>query len=202
MWQVVPLFLIILLSQTEVLAQSPPPLAPYLRVSTQFTEPATGEVDVYIDDQLQPPSILPKLASGKHTVKCIKRGYFDYEEIIAFPQKDLVTCLMSKTTLLNINVRDSNGNKLPAKVYVDDKFEGLFDGGSFFVRKGSHKISCVKEGYQEFTQTVEVTKYVPPQEGTYYTVECILMPLDKEDKNIGFWHRIWISIVAFFKSLF
>ena len=202
MWQVVPPFLMILLSQTEVVTQPPPPLAPYLRVSTQFTEPTTGEVDVYIDDQLQPPGILPKLASGKHTVKCMKRGYFDYEEIIAFPQKDLVTCLMSKTTLLNINVSDSNGNKLPANVYVDEKFEGFFDGSSFPVRKGSHKISCITDGYQEFTQTTEVTKYVPPQEGIYYTVECILMPLDKEDKNSGFWHRIWIAVITFFRSLF
>ncbi len=137
------------------------------------------------------------ITPGGHHLKCTKPGYLDYETTFDFPTES-VRCYFSKTAILTINARDSNGNKAPALVTIDDISQGEFDGGSIPVTRGLHKVICKREGYKIYSGEVTVTNYVPPIVGvetpSYYSMQCVLQPL-------GFWGNLWDRLMALLTSL-
>lgn len=172
--------LIFLLYVHEVFAQFPlsPPGPPQLIINVSYSEPTDDHsISIYVDGKLSEAPVIENLTYGTHSLKCVKAGYFDYEEEINFPEKLTVVCMMAKTTTLSIKVKDSSGERIGAKVYLDDKFQGIIDVGSFPVSKGTHAVKCSKEGYEDFSESVNIEKHIATREGSFYNIECILKPL-------------------------
>ena len=70
----------------------PPIRPPELTVNTSFAEPTTNpDVDVFVDGRQSLQPKITNLSEGLHTIKCSKRGYFDFEITIDFPKNDIVT---------------------------------------------------------------------------------------------------------------
>ena len=168
------------LATKAALAQLPlvPTIPQELIVNVSYYEYTTEHsIKIYLDGKESAGGLFADVSPGKHTIKCVKTGYFDYEEEISFSEKGLVDCRMAKTTPLSVKVKDTSGSKADATVYLDDNFQGTMNAGSFPVAKGTHSVRCSSEGYQDFITSIEVTKHVVLSEGTYYNVDCILRPL-------------------------
>jgi len=166
---------------SKVFAQLPllPPSPPKgLEINTLYYEPTEDySVSVYLDGKLKEWDSSIDILPGRHTVKCVKNGYFDFEGEIDYPQVSNFQCKMAKTTPMTVKVKDTLGNRVLANVYIDDESKGGMDVGTFTVAKGTHTVKCVSEGYEDFVASVEAAKYVEMRQGTFYNVDCILKPL-------------------------
>jgi len=124
---------------------------PELRINVSYSEPTEDHsISVYVDGKLIDLMIIQDLKSGSHTLKCVKAGFFDYEEEFNFPEKDIVTCMMVKTTSLTVNVNIPSGNPTDAKIYIDDSFQ---DAGAYY------KVKCL---LKPLPGTTEGVPYIPP----------------------------------------
>lgn len=192
----------------RALAQSnvPPNASSFLHINYSYTEPSdtAREYNVYIDGKFYPEHYTSGVSEGRHHLKCSKPGYLDYETDFDFPvdsiddKVDSVDCYFSKTALLIIKVRDNQGNKVTAKVTIDDKEEGESDESSTLVGRGLHKIICKAKGYKTFSSEITITDYAPPIVGVetppYYSLQCVLEPL-------GFWGRLWDKLLTLLSNV-
>ena len=161
---------------------------PELRINVSYSEPTEDHsISVYVDGKLIDLMIIQDLKSGSHTLKCVKAGFFDYEEEFNFPEKDIVTCMMVKTTSLTVNVNIPSGNPTDAKIYIDDSFQGIFNMGSYQVSKGAHTIRCAKDGYEDYVEDIDVQKHFEITDaGAYYKVKCLLKPLPGTTEGVPY----------------
>lgn len=140
------------------------------------SDPAGG--DVYVDGALKgiTPLLVDALSPGPHTILIRKAGYEDYRDVIAadpgiIPEYDEALVPLPQTAFLGIVTTPDN-----ATAYVDGSVFGTTPTILMRISYGTHTILIQKEGYKNYTQTVQLdggsTKLVSanlekiPDEGT------------------------------------
>ncbi|KKQ52504.1 MAG: hypothetical protein UT19_C0007G0010 [Candidatus Woesebacteria bacterium GW2011_GWB1_39_10b] len=190
---------------------------PELIINVSYSEPTDDHsITIYIDGKLKNSTVIQDLEQGKHTLKCVKAGFFDYEEEFNFSGKSSITCMMKKTTFLTVSINIPSGNPTDAKIYIDENFQGIFNMGSYQVTKGTHTVRCAKDGYEDFLEDIDVQKhYEITDAGAYYKVNCLLKPLPGttegvtytppskpiETKPKGFWGGFLIWLLGLIKRV-
>ena len=115
--------------------------------------------DVYVDGILQgtTPLLVDALSPGAHAILIRKSGYNDYRDIVTagpgmIPEYNEFLVPLPQTG--NLGVVSSPAN---ATVYLDGALFGITPTLLTSVAAGNHTLLVRKEGYRNYTQTIEVT---------------------------------------------
>jgi hypothetical protein len=128
------------------------------------TEPQNATI--YLDDRKKGPfGQTPWSGSleGEHKIIIEKRGYRPVESTISADSSKLVQVISSLAQESYLGWIDVTSNVPGAEVYVDDKSVGAIGKTpmSQNIKPGQHTFWITAEGYDEYTETVEITAGEP-----------------------------------------
>ncbi len=115
---------------------------------TDTSNASSGNSTIYID----------KVPVGKYQLRVSKDGFVDYEKAIeVFPGKEVFEPVQLVLAIATLNIESQPG----ARIYVDgeEKTTILSDGKvSITLTHGPHKIRATKEGYQEWSKDLTLSR--------------------------------------------